>query len=118
MTRCDLSNPRARCPVCGFVARRRDGRLVVGAIRNCPSPRPIQILPRLNVGDWIEAILTACGITAERVQRWTRSASCGCEPRKRRMNAACHRLAERGDAAILRAWSLATHPLRRITGRV
>lgn len=38
--RCDLSRPDATCPVCGFVARRRDGRLVVGAIRNCPGRKP------------------------------------------------------------------------------
>lgn len=38
--RCDLSAPDARCPVCGFVARRRDGRLVVGAIRSCPGSPP------------------------------------------------------------------------------
>jgi len=38
--RCDLSAPDARCPVCGFQARRRDGRLVVGAIRSCPGSPP------------------------------------------------------------------------------
>lgn len=38
--RCNLSNPRATCPVCGFQARRRDGRLVVGAIRTCPGRKP------------------------------------------------------------------------------
>ena len=38
--RCDLSPPRCRCPVCGFVARRRDGTLVPNAIRQCPGAPP------------------------------------------------------------------------------
>ena len=98
--KCDLTNPAATCPVCGFVARRRDGRLVVGCRRRCPGRA---ILPRLNVGTWIETAARFVGITSERVERLTRR-PCGCRGRRDWLNAACHRLAERGDAVLLRAW--------------
>ncbi len=103
MTRCDLSNPRARCPVCGFVARRRDGRLVVGAIRTCPGRR--RFLPRPRVGDWIEAAARLVGITPERIERFTRR-PCGCAGRRDWMN-------QRVSTAVdrLEAWLL--DPLRR-----
>ena len=99
--RCDLSNPRARCPVCGFVARRRDGRLVVGAMRNCPGPRPRVFLPRLRVGDWIESVARFVGITSERIERFTRR-PCGCRGRRDWLNERSAAVSARLERAILR----------------
>ena len=98
---CDLSPPRCRCPVCGFVARRRDGRLVPNAIRTCPGPRPPVRLPRLRVGDWIEAAASLVGITPERVQRVTRR-PCGCKARQRWLNERAAAVAERAEAWLAR----------------
>ncbi len=100
MTRCDLSAPDARCPVCGFQARRRDGRLVVGAIRSCPGPRPLIRLPRPLVGDWIEAAARLVRITPERVERWTRR-PCGCKARQRWLNDRAAAVAERLERWLL-----------------
>lgn len=104
--RCDLSHPDARCPVCGFVARRRDGRLVVGAIRNCPGWRPF--LPRLRVGDWIEAAARLLRITPERIERWTRR-PCGCHGRRDWLNERSAELSARLERWIVRTLA----PLRR-----
>jgi hypothetical protein len=106
--RCDLSRPDARCPVCGFVARRRDGRLVFGAVRNCTGPRPPIILPRLRVGDWIEAAAWFCGITSERIERFTRR-PCGCRGRRDWINERSAAVSARLEAWIVRALA----PLRR-----
>ena len=99
--RCDLSHPDARCPVCGFQARRRDGRLVVGAIRNCPGPRPPVRIPRLRVGDWIEAAARLLWITPERIERFTRR-PCGCRGRRDWINERSAELSARLERAILR----------------
>ena len=80
-----------------------DGTPVPGLVRRCPQRWAVRILPRLNVGTWIESAAQLVGITSDRVERITRR-PCGCAGRRDWLNAACHRLAERGDAVLLRAW--------------
>lgn len=46
------------------------------------SRSPIS-LPRVALGGAVERMLTAIGITKERVQEWTRTKDCGCEARQR-----------------------------------
>ena len=96
MTRCDLSPPRCRCPVCGFVARRRNGTLVPNAIRTCPGWRWV---PRMPLGDWTARILRAIGVTESRVSGWL-GQPCGCGGRKQRWNAAGTRLGDWLDSRV------------------
>jgi len=72
--RCDLTNPVATCPVCGFTARRRDGRLVVGAIRNCPGGPP-----KHGPGCHLKRILSWAFIRSRR--------GCRCDERATQMDA-------------------------------
>ena len=94
--RCDLAGPDARCPACGFIARRRDGSLVRGAIRNCPGRR---FLPDFPFGDWTAMALGFVGVTSDRVSAWL-GRDCGCDGRRRRWNAAGARLSARLNRAI------------------
>jgi hypothetical protein len=55
---------------------------------------PRNRLPRLRVGDWIEAVASLVGITPERVQRVTRR-PCGCRERKQWLNERAAAVAER-----------------------
>jgi len=40
-------------------------------------------LPRVAVGGAVEKLLTAVGVTKERVQQWTQLSDCGCAARQR-----------------------------------
>lgn len=94
---CDFSESLT-CPTCGFQARRRPTYRVCRPVP--PNPwRPYK------VGDAVERLLTRCGITRERIERWTRTAGtpdgCGCEARKRWLN----EIGDRVQYAI-RRWML------------
>jgi hypothetical protein len=43
-------------------------------------------LPRVAVGDLVETMLTAIGVTKERVQAWTLAKDCGCKKRQQWLN--------------------------------
>jgi hypothetical protein len=43
-------------------------------------------LPRVAVGDAVERMLSAVGITKELVQEWTRTKDCGCTQRQQWLN--------------------------------
>ena len=90
------------------MARRRDGTPVPGLVRSCPGPQATGFLPRLRVGDWIEAAARAVGITSERIERWTRR-PCGCRGRRDWINERSAELSARLERAILRLLA----PLRR-----
>lgn len=66
--------------------------------------------PRRGLGDIVESVLTAVGITKERVERWTRTAGkpggCGCEARKQWLNAVGDRFRH-----AVRDWLLAFRDL-------
>ncbi len=83
MTYCDFANPSKTCPVCGYVAKR------LPTYREC-RPVPVREWQPYKIGDAVERVLTAVGITRERVERWTRTegkpGGCGCEGRKRWLN--------------------------------
>lgn len=64
-----------QCRLCGHIARR------LPTFRQCTGKR-ISV-PRFAVGSAIERMLTAIGITKERVQEWTRTKDCGCAARQR-----------------------------------
>lgn len=99
MPRCDFSNARMTCPVCGYKARR------LPTFREC---RPVQrqAWQPIAIGDVVERWLTSIGITMDRVERWTRTAGkpggCGCEARKRWLNEQGFRVQR-----AIRSWYLA-----------
>jgi hypothetical protein len=43
-------------------------------------------LPRVAVGDAVEKMLSAVGVTKERAQEWTRTKDCGCKQRQQWLN--------------------------------
>lgn len=83
MTLCDFNNPHRTCPTCGYVAKR------LPTYRHC-APVLEQVWRPIPIGDVLERFLTRCGITKERVERWTRTAGkpggCGCAARQKWLN--------------------------------
>lgn len=87
MSDCDLSS--GECPACGFASQRRDLR------RNCPASatRPpvafdhaaLAQTPRPGLGDYMAAVLSAVGITKERVSGLA-GKPCGCGKRQAALN--------------------------------
>ena len=82
MSLCKFDN-RRRCVHCGYRARR------LPTFRECRPPPQAGFRP-VQIGDLVERVLTAVGVTKERVERWTRTAGkpggCGCDKRRRWMN--------------------------------
>ena len=66
------------------------GKVTDGMCRLCikrgDKPAAIIRLPRVAIGDAVERVLTAVGVTKERVQQWTGSKDCGCKRRKGWLN--------------------------------
>ena len=66
------------------------GQVTDGMCRLCvergDKPAAIVALPRVAVGDAVERMLSAVGITKERVQEWTRTKDCGCPKRQQWLN--------------------------------
>ncbi len=83
MALCTFSRRDMTCPTCGYVAAR------LPTYRECRPP-PETIWRPYKVGDAVERVLVACGITKDRVERWTRTAGkpggCGCDGRRRWLN--------------------------------
>jgi len=52
------------------------------------------------IGDLVELVLTAVGITKDRVQAWTRTKDCGCKARQRWLNQWGYRKQEQFARAI------------------
>lgn len=81
---CDFDPVDLRCRVCGYQARR------LPTFRECKPP--VEQWQPVMVGDMVERVLTAVGITKERVERLTRTegkpGGCGCGARKRWLNEA------------------------------
>ena len=50
------------------------------------KPAAIVAIPRVAVGDAVERMLSAVGITKELVQEWTRTKDCGCTKRQQWLN--------------------------------
>lgn len=71
------------CPRCGYKARR------LPTFRRC-RPVPPKPWRPFMLGDFVERVLTRCGITKARVERWTRTENkpggCGCASRQRWLN--------------------------------
>jgi len=94
--------PTKKLPSCEFRVVKPSGQLNVcraglyggkvtdGMCRLCvqrgDKPAGIVSLPRVAVGDVVEAMLTRVGITKERVQQWTRVKDCGCKKRQQWLN--------------------------------
>ena len=55
------------------------------------TTKPARFRRQVNLGDMAERVLSAVGITRERVQAWTGSKDCGCKRRQRAWNAWGHR---------------------------
>ena len=72
---CDYEPSTLTCRLCGHVARR------LPTYRQCTAAQIF--LPRVAIGGAVERLLTAIGITKERVQEWTRTRDCGCAARQR-----------------------------------
>jgi hypothetical protein len=80
--------PRGQLNVCR--AGMYGGQVTDGMCRLClargDKPAVLARLPRFALGDAVEWLLTSVGITATRVQRWTRTADCGCKARAAWLN--------------------------------
>lgn len=69
------------CQACGQPTRNRDSK------RRCPAGDGLTVrLPPIAIGSAVEQMLTAVGITKERVAAWLRVKDCGCEARKNWLN--------------------------------
>ena len=66
------------------------GQVTDGMCRIChrrgDKPARAVTLPRVRLGDAVERMLTAIGITEARVLQWTRLKDCGCKARARWLN--------------------------------
>jgi hypothetical protein len=85
MPLCDFDNDAKTCPACGYKAKR------LPTYREC-RPVPEKQWQPIAIGDLVERVLTAVGVTKERVERLTRTegkpggCGCGCDGRKKWLN--------------------------------
>lgn len=82
------------------------GQVTDGMCRAClrRGDKPASItLPRVALGDLVERMLTAVGITQERVQAWTRTKDCGCKARQRWLNQWGYRKQEHLERVLRKA---------------
>jgi len=97
--------PRGQLNVCR--AGVYGGQVTDGMCRLClrrgDKPAGLVTLPRVAVGDLVERMLTAVGITEERVKQWTRLQDCGCKARAKWLNKWSFEQTERIERLLNRA---------------
>lgn len=105
-----IEGDEMRCPTCGRPTPRIDDPR--GIERTCRGPQPVTAPPEPpGLGDRVESVLTAFGITKERVERWV-GQPCGCAERQQKLN----RLGEWAAAAVERGKEWAASKLEELTG--
>jgi hypothetical protein len=94
MAMCVFGEPDLRCARCGYRAKRiptyRECRTILEMARSASRKSSTEriAVPPLRIGDAVAAGLSAIGVTPARIKRVTGMKECGCEARKRAMNAA------------------------------
>jgi len=108
VTQCDFSNESLTCPVCGYVAGRRNTyrecrtETSSGAVVHvvpAPSMHDVMRTPAIRLGDAVESVLSFVGITKERVAMLSKSGTCECDERQEALNQWGYRQQERIEAA-------------------
>jgi hypothetical protein len=109
---CVFDADTLRCSRCGFKAKRlptfRSCRTILEMASDVVKKNSTEriTVPSLRLGDAAASTLAVVGINPERIKKWTGAKECGCEARKRALNAvgnAVSRLIQNSANAVLNA---------------